>query len=156
MAVAAPAAAAPEEAIEEFLSRAGFFARFSDAQRARIASIARPVVLPAGKQVYSVGEPANTFYVLIEGTILFSLAVGNRQASAGQIIGHGEVFGWGALIESRQKRIAGATATSQCKALAIDGDQLIALADADHSLGYTLMRSLNTIITGTLTAFAAG
>ena len=86
----------------------------------------------------------------------FSLAVGNRQASAGQIIGHGEVFGWGALVESRQKRIASATATSACKALAIDGGQLIALADADHSLGYALMRSLNAIITGTLTAFAAG
>ncbi len=156
MHLAAPAVAAPDAAIEEFLSRASFFARFSAAQRARIASIARPVVWPAGKPVYSVGEPAKTFYVLLEGTILFSLAVGNRQASAGQIIGHGEVFGWGALIESRQQRIASATATSPCKALAIDGSQLIALADADHSLGYALMRSLNTIITGTLTAFAAG
>lgn len=156
MPAAAPAAAASDEAIEEFLSRAVFFSRFSSAQRARIAAIARPVAFPAGNQVYSVGEPANTFYVLIEGTILFSLAVGNRQASAGQIIAHGEVFGWGALIESRQQRIAGATATSPCKALAIDGSALIALADADHSLGYALMRSLNTIITGTLTAFAAG
>ena len=158
MRVVAPAAATavPDEAIGEFLSRASFFSRFSGAQRARIASIARPVVLPAGKQVYSVGEPANAFYVLIEGTILFSLAVGNRQASAGQIIGHGEVFGWGALVEARQKRIASATATAPCKALEIDGSQLIALADADHSLGYALMRALNGIITGTLTAFAAG
>lgn len=156
MPAAAPAAAASDEAIEEFLSRAVFFSRFSSAQRARIASISRPVTLPAGKQVYSVGETAKTFYVLIEGTILFSLAVGNRQASAGQIIGHGEVFGWGALVESRQMRIASATATAPCKALEIDGSQLIALADADHSLGYALMRALNAIITGTLTAFAAG
>lgn len=145
-----------DEDIDGLLARAGFFSRFSPQQRARIAAIAKPIFLPAGKQVYGVGEPARTFYVLLDGTILFSIAVGNRQASAGQIIGHGEVFGWGSLVESGQKRIANAIATSSCTALAIDGAELIALADADHSLGYTLMRSLNTIITGTLTAFAAG
>ena len=88
--------------------------------------------------------------------MLFSLAVGNRQANAGQIIGRGDVFGWGALIESGQRRIATAIATSACTALAIDGAELIALAEADHSFGYVLMRSLNKIITGTLTAFVAG
>lgn len=141
---------------DAFIAKASFFSRFSDEQRARITAIAKPVFLPLGKQVYAVGEPARTFYVLLEGTILFSLAVGNREASAGQIIGNGEVFGWGALVESGQKRIANATATSGCTALAIDGAELIALADADHSLGYALMRALNKIITGTLTAFAAG
>ena len=152
--MSAPALA--EEAVEEFLARASFFSRFSDAQRARILAIAKPVFLPIGKQVYGVGEPARTFYVLVEGKVLFSLAVGNRQASAGQIIGRGDVFGWGALVESGQKRIATAIATSACTALAIDGDELIALSEADHSLGYVLMRSLNKIITGTLTAFVAG
>ncbi|MEQ1517896.1 MAG: cyclic nucleotide-binding domain-containing protein [Usitatibacteraceae bacterium] len=145
-----------DESVDALIARSSFFSRFSDEQRARIIAIAKPVFLPLGKQVYTVGEPARFFYVLLEGTILFSLAVGNRQASAGQIIGNGEVFGWGALVESGQKRIASATATSPCTALAIDGAQLMALADADHSIGYALMRALNKIITGTLTAFAAG
>ncbi len=144
------------ENVEEFLAKAAFFSRFSEEQRARIAAIATPVYLPVGKQIYGVGESAHTFYVLLEGSILFSLAVGARQANAGQVIGHGEVFGWGALVESGQKRIANAIAMSSCTALAIDGDALIALADADHGLGYVLMRSLNTIITGTLAAFVAG
>jgi CRP-like cAMP-binding protein len=152
--MAAPALAG--EGIEEFLARASFFSRFTDLQRAKILAIARHVNLPIGKQVYGVGEPARTFYVLIEGKVLFSLAVGNRQANAGQIIGSGDVFGWGALVASGQRRIATAIATSACTALAIDGDELIALADADHSLGYALMCSLNKIITGTLTAFVAG
>lgn len=145
-----------EEGTHELLARSGFFARFSDAERARVLSIARPVAIPIGKEIYGVGEPAHTFYVLLEGTVLFSLAVGNRQASAGQIIGNGEVFGWAALVEPGQKRIASAVATSPCSALAIDGKELIALADADPRLGYVLMRSLNTLITGTLTAFVAG
>ncbi len=152
--MAAPAQV--DEDIEGFLAQTSFFSRFSNEQRARIISIAKPVSLPIGKQVYGVGEPARTFYVLIDGTILFSLAVGNRQANAGQIIGSGDVFGWGALVETGHKRIASAIATSSCNALAINGDELIALADADHSLGYALMRSINKIITGTLTAFVAG
>lgn len=150
------ASALVTEDVAELLARSSFFARFTDVQRARVLSIAKVVTLPIGKQVYGVGEPARTFYILLEGTILFSLAVGNRQASAGQIIGNGEVFGWAALVEPGQKRIASAMPTSPCSALAIDGEQLIALADADHSLGYVLMRSLNTLITGTLTAFVAG
>lgn len=152
--MAAPALA--EEGIGEFLAQASFFSRFSDPQRARILSLAKLVTLPMGKQVYGVGEPARTFYVLVEGKVLFSLAVGNRLANAGQIIGSGDVFGWGALVESGQKRIATAITTSACTALAIDGDELIALADADHSIGYILMRSLNKLITGTLTSFVAG
>ena len=145
-----------DDGVDAFLAKASFFSRFSDDQRARILAISQPVNLPPGTQVYSGGDAARTFYILLEGTILFSLAVGSRQANAGQIIGNGEVFGWGALVESGKKRIANAVAISPCYALAINGDELIALADADHSLGYALMRTLNTIITGTLTAFAAG
>ena len=144
------------EGIEEFLSRVEFFAPFSQAERARIAAIAELVHLPAGRQVYQIGDPAYTFYVLVEGTILFSLSVGLRHATAGQIIGHGEVFGWAAVVEPGQPRNGAAIATAQCTAVAIDGAALIALGDADHSLGYKLMRGLNKIITGTLMAFAAG
>lgn len=144
------------EGIETFLSRVEFFAPFNQSQRARIAAIAQLVQLPAGKQVYHFGDPAYTFYVLVEGTILFTLSVGLRQATAGQIIGHGEVFGWAAIVEPGQPRNGSAIATAQCTAVAIDGSALIALADADHELGYILMRSLNKIITGTLMAFAAG
>ena len=154
MELAAPALAAKE--IEEFLSRVNFFSKFSGAQRARVASVSRQVHLPAGKQVYQIGDPAYIAYVLVEGRILFSLSVGQRQASAGQVIGHGEVFGWAALVEPGQPRNGSAMTMAPCTALAIDGAALIAMADADHSLGYVLMRALNKIITGTLTAFAAG
>lgn len=154
MELATPALDAEE--IEEFLGRVDFFAKFSAAQRARVALVSRLVRFPAGKQVYQIGDPAFTSYVLVEGRILFSLSVGQRQASAGQVIGHGDVFGWAALVEPGQPRNGTAMAMAPCTALAIDGTALIAMADGDHSLGYVLMRALNKIITGTLTAFAAG
>jgi toluene monooxygenase system ferredoxin subunit len=150
------ALAVPVLDVEKFLSRVGFFDGFSDEQRARIASVSNLVHFRMGEQVYEIRDPANIFYVLVDGTILFSLAVGQRQATAGQVIGHGEVFGWAALVAPGQPRKGSASAMSACTALAIDGAALVAMADADHSFGYLLMRAVNKIITGTLTAFVAG
>jgi toluene monooxygenase system ferredoxin subunit len=40
--------------------------------------------------------------------------------------------------------------------LAINGDQLLLLMEADHSLGFRLMKQLNVLITSNLTSFASG
>ncbi len=146
----------PPVDVEQLLADVGFFAEFNDAQRAQIAGVSKLVHLPMGQQVYEIGDPANIFYVLVEGTILFSLLVGQRQATAGQVIDRGEVFGWAAVTEPGQPRKGTAVAMSTCRALAIDGASVIAMANADHSFGYILMRAVNKIITGALSAFVAG
>lgn len=140
---------------QSLLAGVAFFSGFSDEQRRRIASSSRLVKFRAGHEIYRVGEPSYVFYVLVEGSVFFSFAVGQRQAPA-QVIGRGEVFGWAALVEAGTPRNGSAAAMTDCTALAFDGADLLALADADHSLGYALMRALNKIITGTLWAFVAG
>jgi toluene monooxygenase system ferredoxin subunit len=72
------------------------------------------------------------------------------------VLKRGEVFGWAALVESAHTRIATARAITPCTVLAVSGEQLTIMMDEDHSLGYRLMRQLNELITGNLTAFAAG
>ena len=142
--------------VEKFLAQVGFFAEFGGEQRSRIASVSKLVHLAMGQQVYEIGDPANVFYVLVEGSILFSFAVGQRQATAGQVIGRGEVFGWAALADPGQPRKGTAVAMANCIALEVDGAALVTMADADHSFGYALMRAVNKLITGALTAFVAG
>ncbi len=150
---AAPAATGHDA--ESILAGVAFFSRFTQEQRRRIASSARQVKFRAGQQIYQVGEPSYVFYVLVDGSVFFSFAVGQRQAPA-QVIGRGEVFGWAALVEAGTPRNGSAAAMTDCTALAFDGGELLAMADADHTLGYALMRALNKIITGTLWAFVAG
>lgn len=133
----------------------GFFSGFSDEQRRRASAAARLVRFSAGEVIYRVGEPSHAFYVLMEGSIHFSFAVGGRLAPA-QVIGPGEVFGWAALVEPGLPRNGSATALSDCTALVLEGVDLLAMAESDHSFGYALMRALNKIITGTLWAFVAG
>jgi toluene monooxygenase system ferredoxin subunit len=150
---AAPATTGRDTA--EMLGGVAFFSGFAEGQRRRMAASARLVKLRAGQQIYRVGEPSHVFYLLVEGSVFFSFAVGQRQAPA-QVIGRGEVFGWAALVEAGTPRNGSAAAMTDCTALAFDGADLLALADADHSFGYALMRALNKIITGTLWAFVAG
>lgn len=139
-----------------FLAGTGFFAGLAPAQLERVAELATLQALPQGALVYSIGAPATSFYVLVEGTVRFTIAVGSRQTSGGQLIRRGEVFGWAALVEPSPGRIASAVCVSPCTVLAIDGKRLLALAESDHGIGYRIMKRLSLLISANLTSFVAG
>jgi CRP-like cAMP-binding protein len=140
----------------DLLSQTAFFAELSPQQKQLVSRLCRLVEYPQDSQIYSLGERADDFYVLIDGMVRFSIGLGNRQTSAGEVIRRGEVFGWAALIEHAQSRIATAACLTQCSVLAINGNQLLELMENDHSLGYRILKQLNFLVTGKLTAFAAG
>jgi len=140
----------------DVLGEARFFAGLGRAQLARLALLARRERYPQDTRIYSLGDPAEDFYVLADGTVRFTLGVGRRDTSAGEIIRRGEVFGWAALVETTQRRIATAYCLTPCEVLALNGVRLIALMEEDHSLGYALMKQLSILLTSELKAFAAG
>ena len=140
----------------EVLRETAFFHDLSRGQLDRIALLGRVETHPQDGAIYTLGQPADDFYVLVDGMVRFTLGHGGRSAYAGQVLKRGEVFGWAALVESAQKRIATALAMTPCTVLAVNGEQLGIMMDEDHGLGYRLMRQLNELITGNLTAFAAG
>jgi toluene monooxygenase system ferredoxin subunit len=140
----------------EVLGQARFFSGLDRAQLARVAKLARVERYPADTRIYSLGDPVDDFYVLAEGMVRFTLGVGRRDTSAGEIIRRGEVFGWAALVETTPRRIATAYCLTPCAVIALPGAGLAALMDGDHTLGYALMKQLSILLTSELTAFAAG
>jgi toluene monooxygenase system ferredoxin subunit len=140
----------------KILSQTDFFGGLTAKQLEFIASISQLQEFEEGRHVYNIGEPAKTLYVLIEGMVRFAIGFGKRNASAGNILRRGQVFGWAALTPSANLRIATASCLTPCTILAIDGDKLIKLMEQDHTVGYRIMKQLNLLIAGTLTAFAAG
>jgi CRP-like cAMP-binding protein len=154
--VTLPAVASVLPSAAEIVAATGFFADLTPAQRERVAALGRIENYRQDGQIYNIGDAATDFYVLVDGMVRFSIGLGNRRAPAGQVLRRGEVFGWAALVEEAPKRIASAFCISACTVLAIDGDQLLLLMESDHTLGYRLMRQLNVLITGNLTAFASG
>ena len=138
------------------LSQTAFFGELTPAQLERVAALSKVQDCDEGQQVYRIGDPAHLVYVLLRGMVRHSIGYRGRNASVGDILRRGEVFGWAALTPTCNVRIAAATCVTPCRFLAIDGVGLIALMEQDHTLGYRLMTQLNRLITGTLTAFAGG
>lgn len=138
------------------LSHTDFFRDLTPDQLRRVAELSNVKEGNEGELIYNIGEVAGTVYVLVHGMVRLAIGRGSRNASAGDILRRGEVFGWAALTPASSVRIATASCLTSCRILAIDGAGLIELMEGDHTLGYHLMTQLNLLITGTLTAFAAG
>lgn len=138
------------------IATASFFSSLTEAQRRSVASVARLLEFPSGSNIYKLGEQAECCYVLVRGIVRFNLALGNRTASAGEIIRTGEFFGWAALIRSAQSRIATASCMTSCSVVAIEGEALLNRMDRDHSLGYAIMSRVSLLIASTITALVTG
>lgn len=141
---------------EHLLAQAPFFAGLSAARLARVAALGRVERHPQDSQIYVLGDPADDFYVLAEGMVRFTLGLGKRTTSAGEIIRRGQIFGWAAVVENARTRIATAFCLTPCEVIAIDGKRLMALMEADHSVGYAITKQLSVLLTSELTSFAAG
>lgn len=152
----------PPDALPEYADCAGilaqtaFFSALTPQQIRQISALGRIEHYPQDTRIYGLGDNAADFYVLIDGMVRFTIGLGNRQTHAGQILKRGELFGWAALMENTQQRIAAALAITPCTVIAVNGDQLLVLMDQDHTLGYRIMQQLNVLITGNLTSFASG
>ena len=138
------------------LRETAFFSGLTQTQLERVALVCRAESYPQDAQIYTLGEAAENLYVLVEGMVRFTIGLGQRSTQAGQVLRRGAVFGWAALVDSAPTRIATALAITPCSVLALNGEQLTIMMDEDHTLGYRLMRQLNELITGNLTAFASG
>ena len=142
--------------IARLLGEARFFSDLREAQLARIAALGRLKSFPQDTRIYAIGDAVDNFYVLAEGMVRFTLGLGKREASAGDIIRRGEVFGWAPLVEGHERRIATAYCLTACDVVALDGAALSRLMEADSALGYALLKKLAVLLTSELVAFAAG
>ena len=138
------------------LAQARFFSGLTRPQLERVGALAKLRTFPADTRIYAIGDPVDDFYVLADGMVRFTLGLGKRETSAGEIIRRGEVFGWAPLVEGQPRRIATAYCLTPCEVLAINGAELLALMDADPVLGYALMKQLAALLTSELVTFAAG
>ena len=142
--------------VTRLLGEARFFSGLSRPQLERVAAIARMRSFPQDTRIYTVGDPVDDFYVLADGMLRFTLGLGKRDTSAGDIIRRGEVFGWAPLVEGQPRRIATAYCLTPCEVVALDGGALMSLMEGDASIGYALMKKLAVLLTSELVAFAAG
>jgi len=146
----------PEIDAAGVLQQARFFSGLTSVQLERVAALGSLRTFSQDTRIYVVGDVVDDFYVLADGMVRFTLGLGKRETSAGDIIRRGDVFGWAPLVEGHARRIATAYCLTPCEVIAIDGAALIALMESDPGMGYALMKKLAVLLTSELVAFAAG
>lgn len=104
-----------------------------------LVGCAMNVRFEAGEFLFREGEEANHFYLIRQGFVAIEVHAG----SAGQInvatLGEGEVLGWSWLFPPYRWKFD-ARAVESTRAIALDGKCLRVKCEADHDLGYELLK----------------
>jgi CRP/FNR family cyclic AMP-dependent transcriptional regulator len=127
------------ENLEPLLARHPFFADLSAPHLALLVGCARNVRFAAGEFLFRVGEEANQFFLVREGHIAIEIAPPGGAAHTLQTIGAGDVLGWSWLIPPYHWKFD-ARAIEPVRGLALDGKCLRTKCEADHDLGYELLK----------------
>ena len=96
------------------LQRVPLSSGFNEKELRRIAELARIVDVPAGRAVTQIGEPGNSFFVIIDGTVAVRTPVGT-----GAQLHPGEFFGEMSLLDG-EPRSATIVATTDLRLLVVD------------------------------------
>ncbi len=127
------------QTLEPLLRAHKFFAGLDAAYLSLLAGCAANAVFPADSFLFREGDPADTFYLVRDGTVALEVAAPGRGALVVQTLGEGEVVGFSWLIEPHRWEFDG-RAVERVRAVRMDGACLRGKCDEDPRLGYELMR----------------
>jgi toluene monooxygenase system ferredoxin subunit len=150
---------------KDFLLKFKFLSDISQEALDRIASKCEIREFKPNDTIFRFEDPAEHFYGLIDGEVELSLVFTDRvlkteveyeeavharivdqeKQIAVDVVHPGQVFGW-ASITGSGKRTVTAQCTVKSRIFAIPAADLMAMFDADHSLGYFIMKRMAGII----------
>ncbi len=139
------------ETLDSLLKKHPFFKGLSDKQLKVIKGCAKNARFAEGKTIFVEGDPADAFYFIEEGAVSIELTVPDRPRSSVHQVGAGEILGW-SWVSPPYHWHFNARALKATKAIAFDARCLRAKLEADHELGYELLRRFAEVIVQRLDA----
>jgi len=154
---------------KNLLTRFPFFSDVDPATMEAIAGKGKILEFNAEDTIFHVDEPATHFYCLLEGEIDLILVfkdkvlktdieyeeaiqatmVDEEKEIIVDRVSAGQVFGWASLAGA-SKRTVNAKCSENSRVMAIPADELKAMLEKDHTLGFIIMKRLSDIIAGRL------
>ncbi len=119
------------------LQRVPLFTGFDERELRRVAELARIVESPAGTVVTEIGEPGESFFIIIDGTVAVRPPVG-----AGSELHPGDFFGEMSLLDG-EPRSATIMATTDLRLLVVDRSHFWRLLDETPDLGRRILTILS-------------
>ena len=110
-----------------------------------LKSCAMPVRFEAGQIIFREGDPANRFYLVLDGAVALHTRGLEETDTLIALLGGGDVLGWSWLFPPYQWHFD-ATAQETTQAVFFYGTWLRQLAEEQHELGYELMRRMAEVL----------
>jgi CRP-like cAMP-binding protein len=137
--------------IASILRGTEFFHGIADEYLARVAAISKIVEFPARHDIFREHEPAKDIFILISGRVSLVICappVGCRQLME---VSDGELIGWSPLV-GRSRLSDTARTLTPTKAVAMDGEQILALCAQDPRFGFEFMHRAAQTLASRLSA----
>jgi CRP/FNR family transcriptional regulator, cyclic AMP receptor protein len=137
--------------LDELISDAPVFAGLAARHLHVIAGCAGNAHFDAGTLLFREGGAAQEFFLIRSGAVALEIAVPGRGALVIETLHEGDVAGWSWLFPPHRWQFDGRAALPT-GVTAFDGACLRGKCDADHELGYQLMRRFAAAIVERLQA----
>lgn len=137
--------------LEQIVSEHPFFAGVDEAFCKLVSGCAKNVHFEAGQYLGREGDPADKLYMLRHGRVAFEIAAPGRTPVTFQTIGEGDIVGVSWLIPPYRWSYD-AKAVDFVRAIAIDATCLRDKCEADHDLGYEMMKRFVPVLVKRLQA----
>lgn len=128
-----------------------FFRGLSEEFLDLLAGCATNVRLDARETVFREGDEANHFYLIREGKVAVQMDAPGRGPITVQTLGEGDILGWSWLVPPYRWRFDART-VEPVRMIALDGKCLRAKCEADHDLGFELLKRFSQIMAQRLQA----
>ena len=134
-----------KRSLEQIVAEHPFLRGMSPAHLAILTDAAMLAEFEGGELLFREGDPANRFYLIREGQVVLESPSGEGSAVPIQVIGAGDVLGWSWLFPPYSWRFDART-VGPVKAIFFYGTRLREQCEADHDLGYELMKRMTAVV----------
>ncbi|MGO9483345.1 MAG: cyclic nucleotide-binding domain-containing protein [Rhodomicrobium sp.] len=133
------------EGLDRIVKEHPFFAAFDPAHIQLLAGCARNHRFAAGEYLFREGDPADEFFLIRQGKVALEIAAPGKAPIVFETLGDGEVAGSSWLVPP-YRWMFDARAQTLTRAIGMDAKCLRGKCDADHHLGYEMMRSVLSVL----------
>jgi CRP/FNR family cyclic AMP-dependent transcriptional regulator len=133
------------ETLQPILAEHPFFQNLEPEYLALITGCASNVKFDAGTYIFREGEEAHHFYLIRQGKVGLEIFIPELGPVTVQTAGEGELIGWSWLVPPYEWHFDG-QALELTRAIALDAKCLRQKCEADHDLGYQLLKRFVTIM----------
>jgi CRP/FNR family transcriptional regulator, cyclic AMP receptor protein len=133
------------ETLEPILAAHPFFQGLGREHLKLVVGCATNVRFDAGAFLLRTGEEANQFFLVRDGAVAMEAVAPGRPPVVVQTLGAGEILGWSWLIPPYHWMFD-ARALEPTRAITLDGKCLRGKCEADHDLGYELLKRISHIL----------